>query len=143
MRLMTAALVAAFSCLPASAGTLPTYTATVVSVTDGDSLRVLVPAWRDTPFANIAIRVAGIDTPESRKPLAKCAAEIALGKAATAYAKTLLHPGDAVVLTYKSWDKYGRIDGAITLPDGRDLATVMLASGMAKTYNGGTKQKWC
>ena len=120
-----------------------TYQATVVRVVDGDSVIVSVPAWAATPFETISVRVAGIDTPESRKPPAKCVAEVALGKAASAYAKELVKPGAAVVVTYRRLDKYARVDGGLTLPDGRDWATVMLGNGMARPYDGGTKSSWC
>ena len=120
-----------------------TYPATVVRVVDGDSVVVTIPAWAATPFETISVRIAGIDTPESRKPPAKCAAEVALGKAASAFAKGLAQPGAAVVVTYRGLDKYSRIDGALKLPDGRDWATVMLGNGMARPYDGGTKSSWC
>lgn len=120
-----------------------TYQATVVRVVDGDSVIVSVPAWAATPFGTMSVRISGIDTPESRKPPAKCKAEVALGKAASAYAKTLVQPGAPVVLTLKGWDKYFRLDGALTLPDGRDWGSVMLVGGYAAPYDGGKKRSWC
>lgn len=137
---LTLACVLACLSVPAWAQSYP---ATLVRVVDGDSAIVNVPAWAGTPFATMSVRISGIDTPESRKPPAKCAAEVDLGKAASAFAKTLVKPGDAVTLTYRGRDKYSRVDGAITLPDGRDWATVMLKSGHAKPYGGGTKESWC
>jgi len=120
-----------------------TYQATVVRVVDGDSVIVSVPAWAATPFGTMSVRISGIDTPESRKPPAKCKAEVALGKTASAYAKTLVQPGAPVMLTLKGWDKYFRLDGALTLPDGRDWGSVMLAGGYAAPYDGGAKTSWC
>lgn len=119
------------------------FPAIVVRGVDGDTLRVSVPAWAGTPFDPIDVRISGIDTPESRKPPAKCKAEVALGKAASAFAKTLVKPGDAVTLTVAGADKFFRLDGSIALPDGRDWATVMLGTGMARPYAGKTKPDWC
>jgi micrococcal nuclease len=138
--LATLALACAFS----GSAKAQSYTATLVRVIDGDTAVVSVPAWAATPFGMISVRIAGIDAPESRKPPAKCKAEVALGKAASAYARGLVTPGTAMLLTYRGFDKYGgRIDGALSLPDGRDWATVMLAAGMARPYAGGKKLSWC
>jgi endonuclease YncB( thermonuclease family) len=54
------------------------------------------------------------------------------GKAALAFAETLLSVGMRVTTTSFGWDKYGgRYDGAIVLPDGRDFAQVMLDNNQA------------
>jgi endonuclease YncB( thermonuclease family) len=51
--------------------------------------------------------------------------------------QTLLKAGDEITLLSHGWDKYGgRIDGQITLSDGRDLVTVMIAAGQAKAWDG-------
>lgn len=136
-------LAGALLIMPAIAAEPARYTGTVASVTDGDSLKVRVPAFAATPWAVVAVRVAGIDTPEVRQPPAKCAAEVVRGKAASAYAKTLLHVGDPVVIVFKSLDKYNRLDGDLLLSDGRSYGTLMLASGLAVPYSGGTKSSFC
>ena len=145
MRILVVAAVLVAVCLatPARAADLPRYAGTVVRVVHGDSVVVSVAAWASTPFDPISVRIAGIDTPESRKPPAKCVKEVALGKAASAYAKTLVKPGDAVTIGYRGRDKFMRIDADLTMPDGRDFATVMLASGKAFPYAGGTKRRYC
>ena len=63
------------------------------------------------------------------------------GKAALAYLQTQLKIGDTVTLLSHGWDKYGgRIDGTVTLQDGRDLTAVMIAAGQAVAWTGqGTK----
>jgi micrococcal nuclease len=130
-------------CLPALAAEPVRYTGIVVSVTDGDSMRVRVPAFAATPWAVVSVRVAGIDTPEPLKSQAKCMDEVALGKAASAYAKTLAHPGDPVTIIFRGLDKYSRIDGDVLLPDGRDFGSLMLTSGNAFPYDGKTKRSYC
>ena len=129
------------SVIPAAAQDYP---AAIVRVTDGDTLVLSVPAWKGTPFQTIPVRIVGIDTPEKRKPPAKCVTEVKKGLAAQAFAKTLAQPGDLVILTYLKRDKFFRIDGKVKLADGRDWATAMIASGMAVPYTGsGPKKKWC
>lgn len=71
----------------------------------------------------LSCRVFGINAPE----LATDA-----GKAALAFAETILHIGDICHVLSHGWDKYGgRFDGTITLPDGSDFAQHMLESGNA------------
>jgi endonuclease YncB( thermonuclease family) len=68
-------------------------------------------------------RVFGINAPEL---------STVAGRAALAFGQTLLKPGDHVTVVSHGWDKYGgRFDGTITLPDGTDYATLMLAAGQA------------
>jgi len=118
--------------------------AIALSVTDGDTIRVRVPDWAGTPFGTIAVRVLGIDTPESQKAFAKCDRELALGKEAKDYAKRLVPPNTRLGFAYAGQDKYGgRVLGTITLPDGRDFAAVMLEQGLAHPYGGKRKASWC
>jgi endonuclease YncB( thermonuclease family) len=59
------------------------------------------------------------------------------GKAALDYLQTLIKPGDPVTLLSEGFDKYApRIDGTITLADGRDLVQTMIAAGHAVAWNG-------
>lgn len=127
--------------VPASAQT-KSYEAQVVRVIDGDTVRVSVPAWEGSPFSPINVRIAGIDTPESRKQGAKCPEELILGKAAAAYARTLLKPGEAVTIAYQGLDKYSRIDGDLVKP-GFSFAREMLSAGHAFPYYGKTKRSYC
>jgi hypothetical protein len=55
-----------------------------------------------------------------------------------AYVETILHVGDICMVSSHGYDKYGgRFDGQITLPDGRDLGSLMLGSGNAVVMSGG------
>jgi micrococcal nuclease len=123
---------------------LAVYPATVVKMEDGDTIKVSIPAFQNTPFYILSVRIQGIDTPESSKAHAKCAAEVTAGKVASQYAKTLVKVGDPVTVGYMGVDKYGgRILGTIKLADGRDWSTTMLSSGYAMPYDGKTKASWC
>lgn len=105
------------------------YRATVVRVIDGDTIDVTI----DLGFrVNIStrLRLAHIDTPElSTKE----------GKAVRAFLTQLLPAGEPCTVATQKPDKYGRALADITLPDGRDLATVLLDSGLGKPYEGGAK----
>jgi endonuclease YncB( thermonuclease family) len=111
------------------------YPARCVTVHDGDTATfdidlgfgVELPAQSWTGTTLLACRVKGINAPELNTPE---------GKTARDYAQTILRPGDICQLTSHGWDKYGgRYDGTITLPDGRDFATVMLETGHAVPFN--------
>jgi len=120
------------------------FTATVVRVADGDTITVDIPAWQDTPFRRMGLRVAGIDTPESARRYAQCDFEVQRGLAATAYARTLAQPGDTVTFVFLNHDKYGgRIDVNVRLADGRDWGQTLINNGYALPYDGGTKPSWC
>lgn len=120
------------------------YRAKVVTVVDGDTVKVTVAAWKNSPFYNIDVRINGIDTPETMKQFAKCPGEVVLGNAARIYAKTLVQPGDDVKLFFKNFDKYGgRIDADLILKGNKSFGKEMIESGFAVAYSGGTKKDWC
>jgi len=102
------------------------YKGVVDLVHDGDTVNVRLDVGFDlTVYARV--RVAGINAPE----LATDA-----GKTARDYARTLLHPGDAVTVVSHGWDKYGgRIEGDIVY-GGLDFAGAMIAAGHAVVWDG-------
>lgn len=123
------------------------YHATVLRVVDGDTIAVHVAGW-PAPFDPIGVRIYGLDAPEHQKPPAQTVCEVAMGLQARAFARALVKPGQAVTVTYTKGvnDKYGRLLGRVTLPDGRDWAGVMISAGMARPYgtNGSLhKALWC
>jgi micrococcal nuclease len=100
----------------------------VVSVTDGDTLRIDRNGTEDT------LRLIGLDTPETkdpRKPV-QC-----FGREASARASQLLS-GQRVWIstdpTQGTTDKYGRSLAYVWLPDGRLYNWVMVAEGYAHEY---------
>ena len=103
------------------------YRAVVTNVHDGDTCTTALDLGFGVTFTSNC-RVFGINAPELSTDA---------GKSAAAYAQQLLPVGTQVMVTSHGWDKYGnRYDGAITLPDGRDFAGVMVDSGNAvwRTY---------
>ena len=118
------------------------YYYTVTKVTDGDTIRVEVPWMPEELGKDIAIRIMGIDTPE-KGGRASCEAEAKLGEEATEFARSVIKVGDVVGVNLISWDKYGgRIDADVIV-DGQDFAQMQIERGLAKPYDGGTKESWC
>ena len=115
------------------------YVANVKRVIDGDTLVVEVPVWLGMALTT-SVRLRGIDTPEMR---GDCQRE----KDLAAQAKERLSEATTrqVTLTNVEGDKYyGRVEADVTtVPDGLDLSQAMLASGLARPYDGGKRGDWC
>ena len=113
----------------------------VHKVVDGDTIDVDIDLGFSVSFFS-RVRLAGIDTPESRTTDAK---EKALGlEVKEKIKKELAAAKDVVIKTEKpdSSEKYGRILGWIFL-DGNtvSLNQQLIDQGYAWTYGGGTKIK--
>lgn len=118
-------------------------TATVSRVLDGDTIVIDYPCSLLLPDRKMSVRIAGIDTPESRANGAKCDAELRAGLDAKSAMKALVRPGSVVELTVEGPDKYAcRIVASVAL-DGVDLGAAMIAAGHARPYDGGAKSDWC
>ncbi|GEO80746.1 thermonuclease family protein [Pararhodospirillum oryzae] len=115
--------------------------AQVLRVIDGDTVEVQALIWPDHQVIT-AVRVEGIDTPERR---GKCPAERALAEQATARVAALVTAAGAGVRLWSVRNgKYaGRVVAAITLPDGQDLAGLLIAEGLARPYGGEARRPWC
>ena len=117
------------------------YVRKVEGVVDGDTIDVLIDLGFDILFAS-RVRLAGIDTPESRT---KDLAEKALGLEAKEYLKKALKDAKSVVIKTEKMDsseKYGRILGWVYV-DGNtvSLNDMMINDGYAWGYLGDTKIK--
>ena len=117
------------------------YVRKVENVVDGDTIDVLIDLGFDILFAS-RVRLAGIDTPESRT---KDLAEKALGLEAKEYLKKHLKDAKSVVIKTEKMDsseKYGRILGWVYV-DGStvSLNDMMINDGYAWGYLGDTKVK--
>jgi len=117
------------------------YVKKVTKVVDGDTIDVDIDLGFDISFSS-RVRLAGIDTPESRT---KDLAEKALGLEAKAYLKHAIDAAKTVVIKTEkmnSSEKYGRILGWIYVDgDTVSLNDRMINDGYAWGYMGETKIK--
>lgn len=106
-----------------------TYNAEIIKVVDGDTVWLMIDLGFDL-FHKKKLRMASIDADELRDQT---------GKDASAYLKTLLAPGQKVLLkSDKTEDKYGRfvatvfIDAEVSVTiSGTDINDHMVATGHA------------
>jgi micrococcal nuclease len=117
------------------------YVRKVENVVDGDTIDVLIDLGFDILFQS-RVRLAGIDTPESRTRDLK---EKALGLESKEYLKKALKDAKSVVIKTEKMDsseKYGRILGWVYINgDTVSLNDMMINDGYAWGYMGDTKVK--
>lgn len=123
------ALIAAISLLAAA-----TCAAAGVRAIDGDTIE----------FDGETVRIANIDTPETRK--AKCPEERAKGEAASQALTDLLASGAVTVQrgdpkSPRLTDRYGRTLGLVFV-DGHDVGELLIAMGHARRWTG-KRRPWC
>jgi micrococcal nuclease len=131
---------AAIFALFASAAAAENYQ--ITRVIDGDTVEIAVGFLPDPLPPKLSIRVLGIDTPE-KAPRAKCEAEAAKAKEASAFTKAAVANARAIDVQMTEWDKYGgRVLGHLIL-DGQSLADMLIRAGLARPYHGEAKSSWC
>jgi micrococcal nuclease len=117
------------------------YVRKVEGIVDGDTIDVLIDLGFDILFAS-RVRLAGIDTPESRT---KDLSEKKLGLEAKEYLKYKLKDAKSVKIKTEKMDsseKYGRILGWIFIDDQTiSINDQMITDGYAWGYLGDTKVK--
>ena len=119
------------------------YDMVVTKVTDGDTIRVDVSDWVLPELGDtMGVRIMGIDTPE-KGGRAQCEVEAELGAKATEFAKSVISVGDTVQIEVVQWDKYGGRFNGIVMVNGENFAQMQIDRGLAKPYDGGTKESWC
>jgi micrococcal nuclease len=110
-------------------------------VVDGDTIDADIDLGFDISLTK-RIRLAGVDTPESRT---KDEEEKKLGLDAKNWLKNRLEFAKDIVIRTElpdSTEKYGRIIGHIYINDEEvSLSNQMIAEGYALAYDGGTKDK--
>ena len=114
------------------------YSTTVDRVVDGDTVDIWIDLGFDVRIFE-RVRLAGIDTPESRT---RDAREKKFGKMATARVEELLPVGAELQATSKAYDsrgKFGRCMMDFVLPDGRMLCQTLLDELLAVPYHGQNK----
>ncbi|OQA61469.1 MAG: Thermonuclease precursor [Candidatus Atribacteria bacterium ADurb.Bin276] len=100
--------------------TLPcSFDSKVIGVSDGDTITVI---FKEHPQK---IRIHQIDAPEKEQPFSNKAKQ---------FVSNLIF-GKFVNVEIEDVDKYGRIVGEVTLPDGRKLHEELLKSGLAWVYD--------
>lgn len=113
----------------------------VLKVVDGDTIDVIIDLGFDISYTS-RVRLAGIDTPESRTTDAR---EKILGLEVKEYLKKALDGAtDVVIRTEKvdSSEKYGRILGWLFVnKETGSLNMELVNKGYAWSYDGGTKKK--
>ena len=110
----------------------------ITKVIDGDTVDVVI----DLVF-NLSkkerVRLAGIDTPESRT---RDAEEKVFGLEAKAYLKTRLENCEKLIVKTEKDGKYGRMLGWFYSPEGETSINIeMVEKGYAWEYDGGKKEK--
>jgi endonuclease YncB( thermonuclease family) len=110
---------------PAPATAPQAFRATVISVTDGDTLIV---ARDGVPTK---VRLVDVDCPEKGQPF---------GRAAKKYLNDMVYLREVTVDTAGK-DRYGRTLASIKLPDGRRVNDELLRSGYAWVYRGKLRDK--
>ena len=117
------------------------YVRKVENIVDGDTIDVLIDLGFDILFQS-RVRLAGIDTPESRT---RDLAEKALGLESKEYLKKQLKDAKSVVIKTEkmnSTEKFGRILGWIYINgDTVSLNDIMINDGYAWGYMGDAKVK--
>ena len=110
------------------------YTARVTAIHDGDTFTLAIDLGLCVSLVGQKLRLAHANAPELDTPE---------GQAALAWVQDRMPVGTTVVInTMKAEgdkEKYGRWLAKVMLPDGDDLATEMIAAGMAVPYEGGPR----
>jgi len=107
----------------------------VVSVTDGDTVRLFCPGK-----GVFAARLTGFDAPEFFSP--GCASEWAQAMQASWALRRMLFGADALTVVRRGTDRYGRVLVFMAV-DGASVARKMIEAGHARAYGGGQRQDWC
>ena len=117
------------------------YNATLERIVDGDTFDCCLDLGFDVKLHKQRVRLAGIDTPESRT---RDLEEKKLGLAAKDRLIEILDKGSLQVES-KEVGKYGRVLGVLTVyPDNLDMPInvndTLVSEGHAVEYNGGKKK---
>jgi micrococcal nuclease len=110
------------------------YNATLDRIVDGDTFDCILDLGFDVKLHKQRVRLAGIDTPESRT---RDLAEKKLGLAAKERLKELCVGKIKIKSLGKG--KYGRILGIPYTEDGKDICQTLIDEGHAVAYDGGKK----
>ncbi len=107
--------------------------AKVLPVVDGDTIVVSAHIWLGQKIET-KVRLHGIDTPELR---GKCPSERELAQKAKSLVEQLSASGPVVLRNIRFGKFAGRVLGQVETPEGRNFATSLIRSGLARAYEGG------
>ncbi|WP_353981673.1 thermonuclease family protein [Salinicola endophyticus] len=113
--------------------------ARVTSIYDGDTFRADIDGCPPIIGERVPIRVRGVDTPEMR---GHCEREKRLARQAKQFTVATLRGAQHIELKEIDRGKYFRLVAKV-VADGQDLATALIAAGLGRPYQGGTRQGWC
>ncbi|MET4801855.1 thermonuclease family protein [Bradyrhizobium sp. LB11.1] len=110
----------------------------VIRTIDGDTFLARVHQ-RDGRDLVARVRLRGIDAPEMK---ASCQDELDKAEAATGALRAVLGQGGVTIYNLGS-EKYGRVLADVATKRTANVSAAMLASGYARSYNGGHRDGWC
>ena len=113
--------------------------ARVISVVDGDTLRVRARIWLGQEVET-AVRLDGVDAPELR---GACPRERELARRARDYLKVRLTLGQVILRDIRFGKYAGRVVARVSAPDGTDLSAMLIAAALGQSYNGRRRATWC
>lgn len=114
------------------------YVSEIISVIDGDTIKVNIDHIHPLIGERIPVRLAGIDTPELSSPNPHIKA---LALKAKAFTENALKNSNRILLTNLRRDKYFRLLADLQI-DGISLSEMLLDAGLARPYHGGEKPDW-
>ena len=111
------------------------YTATVIKIKDGDSLRLSVDLGFNIK-TDIDVRLLGLNCPETRGP------EKEMGKVAKAYVESLIPIGTEVIIKTEKDDSFGRWLALVLLKDQPTFSInhKLVSEGYAVAWDGKGKR---
>ena len=114
------------------------YNCIIQRIVDGDTVDIDIDLGFGIWLRKERVRIAGIDTPESRT---RDKVEKVFGKAATAYAHTIIPEGSQCIVRTRRdrVGKYGRTLGDFVLAENRLYTDIMVESHHAVEYHGQSK----
>ena len=106
---------------------------------DGDTCYVIAPTLPE-PLQKMSVRILGIDTPEMR---AECAEEKKLALKGREFANKMFRAAEKIEFANLKWDKYGGRVLVDVFLEGKLYKDEIINAGLARPYDGGTKESWC
>lgn len=113
--------------------------ARVISVVDGDTIRVAAMVWPGHEIS-VSVRIRGIDAPEKN---GRCEAERRAAERARAALEDMVGVGAVRLSSIGGGKYYGRVLADVEAADGTAVAGALLSRDLVRPYGGGRRQSWC